>query len=154
MRKFAKAVMLAGVLAASPAVYANEIDAKDPQKLATLIREWADDVAVGKDSDGDPKITFKYNDLKQALYFYGCTNGKNCTSVQFVLSYDNNDETIEDMNSWNNTKRFASAFLGDDNDPALTMDVILSQKVSRAYMRDVMARWRSISDDFDDYVRK
>lgn len=71
-----------------------------------------------------------------------------------MSSYVNDNETIDDMNAWNRTRRYGAAYLDNENDPTLTMDVVLDQKVSRAYLRAVMKQWRDASMKFDRYVRR
>lgn len=141
---------LGATLLVSPTAFAHEIDAKDPQKIADLMRVSTDatDIKVGKDSGGDPRITFKQHEMKQAIYFYGCKDGKNCTSIQFVFIGSESGHTISTINDFNSEYRFAKAYLDKDNDAILQMDVVLHNKVSKAYMTDVFKKWDELSASF------
>lgn len=150
MKKLLAMSALSATLLISPTAFAHEIDAKDPQKIADLMRTTTDaiDIKVGKDSGGDPRITFKQNEMKQAIYFYGCKDGKNCTSIQFVFVGSESGHTISTINDFNSEYRFAKAYLDKDNDAVLQMDVVLNHKVSKAYLSEVFKRWDELSASF------
>ena len=144
MKKLLMTATTATLLMFTPAIAsANEVGADNPQKIAELVKTWAQDVEVTKDDGGDPKITFKYLDIRQQVLFYGCKQGKNCKSIQFVVGWNNDGkQTLETVNKWNQSKRYVKAFLDKDNDLILQMDVDLEEKVSAAYLKDVMKTWQ------------
>lgn len=139
------------MLMLSPVAQANMVDAKNPKQIANLIKQWASDVQLTTDATGDPMISFTADEIEQTVYFYGCTNGKNCTDISLsaVWSNDEGDYTHEDMNRWNAEKRYARAYLDDDNDINLQMEIDLEHKVSSDYVQAVFLTWRDLVTTFD-----
>lgn len=153
MKKFMTAMAVTTALTFGAPAYANQIGADNPETIAQLAREWATDVKVTKDGVGDPRIEFRDNNLKQEIFFYGCESNKNCTNIQFSVAwYNDGKETYKTMNAWNAEKRFTRAYLDEDNDPVLRMDVDLEYKVSKEHLREQMRLWRSLVDDFEDHL--
>lgn len=156
MKKLLTTLAIGTALCASPLALANEIDATNPQQIANLLKQSesdASDIVVGKDYEGDPKITYKQNDTKQFILFYGCTNGKNCRSIQFAAGWDHDNYSLKEANAWNAKERFAKVYLDDDNDPRLEMDVDLKHKVSKAYLAEMFDTWDALVISFKDSLR-
>lgn len=146
MKKFATSLVLGLVLVASPTTFANEIDAKDPQKIAELLKSSTDatDIKVEKHSSGTPYIVFKQNAVKQAIIFDDCDkNNKNCTTLQFVATWSDTKHTLQNINDWNSSKKFTTAYLDDDGDPVLEMSLDLTHKVSKNYLKKYLKIWDS-----------
>ena len=81
---------------------------------------------LGTDKMGDPMITSGVGGTTFQVFFYNCTNNKDCATVQFHSGYDlKTPVSLDKLNEWNRTKRFGRAFLDAENDPILQMDVDL-----------------------------
>jgi Putative bacterial sensory transduction regulator len=106
-----------------------------------------------KDDGGDPLIKNRTDGLGWSVYFYGCTDGKTCTSIQFSSAFTMNEKpTLERVNEWNMTKRWAKARLDKDGDPIITHDVNLRHGVTRANLDASMGNWTEIVSDFAKFI--
>lgn len=136
--------MIGTLLGITPPAFAHEIDATDPQKIIDLLKKSepdVTDVALKKLSSGSPYIQYKQNSTLQVIYFNGCKDGKNCTSLQFTAAWGDTNHTLETVNKWNATKRYTRAYLDNDGDPTLEMDIDLEHKVSSAYLAEAFDTW-------------
>ncbi len=59
---------------------------------------------------------------------------------------------MEEINAWNRDKRFGKAYLDDDGDPALEMNVNLRYGVSRKNFDDTVDFWRIVLKTFKEEV--
>lgn len=143
-RVFAAAPFVATGFAALPAM-AQNITA-EPQAIAAILREqdiWA---TVETDNGGDPMIEAKFEEgTPFRVYFYGCEEKKNCTSVQFGAAFTKTKAGASEMVKWNKEYRFARAYLDNEGDPVLEMDVNLAEGgISRPLFRDTIELWDAL----------
>src|SRR5262245_49716395 len=98
-----------GVALASAAVpaQAQMVRAQDPQTVAAALRAKGFLADVSKDQGGDPMIRSQFGDVKWSIFFYNCTDHKQCATIQFYAGYHFKDKTIplEKLNEWNRNKR-------------------------------------------------
>src|SRR3954468_7499357 len=121
---FAAAALAVTALAA-PA-HAQLVKAQDPQSLAKALLNAGYTAQLGVDAVGDPKITSAYGGTTFQIFFYNCTNPKECATIQFHSGYDlTKAPPLDLINEWSSTQRFARAYLDKENDPILEMDVDL-----------------------------
>lgn len=137
------ALYSAFTLCAVPAMAAELVDATDPVRILNIARGFGS-ADLEKDSGGDPKIVGRIDGTRYHIYFYGCTNNKKCSSIQFRSAWlGKNRYTQSQMNEWNRTKRFASAYLDSDNDPVFELDMNLDYGVSPRNLEDSFSLWSS-----------
>lgn len=121
----AAALGLALLLAVSPAT-AQSVTATDPVGVLRAVQEAGYTATLTTDNLGDPKIDAANAETAFAIFFYGCVEGAACTNVQFSAGYDlATPTTASRMNDWNRENRFGRAFIDDEGDPFLRMDVVL-----------------------------
>jgi hypothetical protein len=60
--------------------------------------------------------------------------------------------TPEVINEWNASKRFSRAYLDQDKDACVEMDIDLVEGVSPAYLSSQIAIWTMVVDQFADHV--
>jgi Putative bacterial sensory transduction regulator len=153
-------VMKAGLLsifltlaAGSPAL-AQNVTADDPDAIVKLLQEWGYRATLVKDSQGDPKIDSATAGVNFSVYFYGCTAGADCSSIQLSSGFDmESGTTPEVVNAWNSTKRFGKVYLDDEQDPFIEMDITLAAGgVSRDNFRDDMDKWEQLLSDFQTHI--
>lgn len=138
------ALCLAGVTQA--AGKAN-IDAGNPAKILEIAKGYGV-CSLGKDSKGSPKISCKSDGTNYGVYFYGCTDGAACTSIQFATGWEKQEVTLADVNAWNMDKRFSRAYLDEENDPMIEMDVNLEYGVHPDNLDDTFDLWLSLMNQF------
>lgn len=132
---------------------AGSLDAKDPEKLASVIRGLGYRATVEQDSVGDPMIRSSASGTDFAIYFFGCTGNVDCKWLLFKVGYDlANGTTTEAINQWNAETLFGRAYLDDEADPWLEMSVSMDGGVSRANFEDTYDWWEVIMNGFEDHI--
>lgn len=151
-RTLAAALVLAAPAFAQDAP--NLISAANPEGVMRAMQEEGYLATMGVDNVGDPKISSKVSQSNFNVYFYGCNNGVDCTSVQFSSGY-NLDIPIsaKRINDWNRENRFARSYVDDEGDPFIRMDIVMADggvaETSFAYDLDF---WRILVEDFEDFI--
>lgn len=109
---------------ATPA-HAEPVSAKDPAKIATLLRDKGYKAEVIKGSDGGVYIRSADSGVPVTIFFMNCESDKTgCTTIQFYTGFnDVKNVPLARINEWNKTHRFARAYVDDDGDPVIEMDV-------------------------------
>jgi hypothetical protein len=133
---------------------AEMVRAQDPQSLVRALQEAGYAAKLGTDRVGDPMITSGVSGSSFQIFFYNCTEHRDCATVQFHSGYDlRTPVDLPKLNEWNRTKRFARAYLDKENDPILEMDVDLDDGgLSAALFIDNIEFWASILGDFERYI--
>lgn len=137
----------------APAALANSgmIDATSPEKILNLARGYGS-ATLETDSSNDPFITGRIDGIKYGIYFYGCTNNKDCDDIQFTATWSSDRVSMSDINGWNSSKRYGKAYLDSDNDPALIMTVNLDYGVSYKNLDDSFMWWSRTVKSFRDTI--
>ncbi len=130
------------------------VDGSDPEVIRELIRGFGS-ATLGTDGIGDPMITARIEGNRFRVYFYDCENNRDCSAIQFQAGWATDGISNATITEWNNLKRFGKAYLDDENDPWLEMDVNLAYGVSRANLEDTIDWWRVALNAFvDEVVRR
>jgi len=110
-------------------------------------------VALGKASDGDPRIESSDPDNPFTVHFYSCTENTDCGVIQFVAGWDlANGIPLAKIEEWNATKLWGQAYRDDDKDPWLAMTVNVRGGVTVANFDDTVDWWRVVSGDFKKHI--
>lgn len=138
-----------GSFAFAPSVSAQSlIEATDIEEIANIARGYGS-ATVQKDNIGDPQILGRIDGVQYTVNFYGCDNGNGCTTIQFRAAWTNPGSiTVNDMNRWNQDKRFGKAYLDTANDPVIEWDVNLFGGVSARNLDDTFDWWKIVLDNF------
>jgi len=129
------------------------VDATDANVLAEIIKTLGYRAVVEADGVGDPMIRSSVTGTDFTIFFYGCTDNKNCKSVLFKVGYHLTDgTTLEVIDDWNETNLFGRAYLDDENDPWLEMPVNLEGDVSRANFEDTFDWWEVAVSKFEEHI--
>ncbi len=106
------------------------------------------------DDQGDPKIKSSASGSNFSIFFYGCNDGSDCTSIQFSAGFDmDNGTTLTVANEWNAHKRYGQVYLDEENDPFLEMDVNLDGGgVSEETFRDTVGIWDKMLAEFQQHI--
>lgn len=116
----------------------------DAGQIAAYLRSRGQAAQVGTDKDGDPRIETSSQGARYNIFFYGCTNGQNCTSISLESGFRlQNNATLEQLNAWNYAKRYAYAVQRPDKSFALRMDIEMSGGVTEPAFLESMRLWDS-----------
>ncbi|MCK4712312.1 MAG: YbjN domain-containing protein [Marinosulfonomonas sp.] len=131
-----------------------DVTATDANVVMKAMQDFGLVATMDVDSQGDPKISSRVSDTKFSVYFYGCTNNDNCSSILIKAGYDLNDGmSALKINEWNREKRFAKAYIDDEGDPFLEMDVNLDfEGVGDKNFEDNLDWWRLLVEDFEEFI--
>ncbi len=84
------ALAVAAVLVAGSGA-AETLNATNPWAVMINMQGFGLVATLESDSSGDPKIASRVSDTKFSVYFYGCEDKEDCTSIQFSAGYDLNE---------------------------------------------------------------
>jgi Putative bacterial sensory transduction regulator len=138
---------------ASPAISAPVV-AENPQAIADLLKDIGYRAELTKDDTGDPKIESAAAGASFSIYFYGCTDGKDCSSIQFSSGFDlDNALNLSSVNDWNTRKRYGKVYTDDDGDPYIELDINLAGGgISEDSFRDSLESWERLLSDFQEHI--
>jgi hypothetical protein len=154
----ALALALAGAGLAQPALAQTMEDARlitagDPEAIADVVRGKGFDVEVTKDNDGDPMLQVEGKGYKFAILFYGCTNHRDCVTLGLYAGWTGSTADLAKINKWNKDNRFGRAYIDDENDPVVEMDIDLDDGgMSRLLFEDHIEFWMSVMSQYSKYI--
>jgi hypothetical protein len=133
---------------------AEMVRAQDPGSLVRALQQGGYAAKLGTDKVGDPMITSGVAGTSFQIFFYNCTDHKQCATVTFHSGYDlTTSPGLERMNEWNRGKRFGRGYLDKEDDPILEMDVDLDDGgVAPLLFLDNIEFWASILADFEKHI--
>ncbi len=136
------------------ATVSGQVTADNPEGMADLMRDFGYRAELTTDDQGDPKIRSGGGGANYSIYFYGCTDGKDCQSIQFSAGFDlDAGTTLAVVNDWNTNKRFGKVYLDPDNDPYIEMDVNLAfGGIGEATFKDSLELWDRVLSDFQAHI--
>lgn len=103
-------------------------------------------------SNGDPQITGKVDGITYQIYFRNCTDNKNCEDLNFYLGFLDLKPKMEVINDWNMNKRFSRAYLDQDKDAVVEMDLDMVKGISAEYLDSQIGLWTLVVGQFADHV--
>ncbi|KFN44484.1 YbjN domain-containing protein [Arenimonas oryziterrae] len=122
-------------------------------ELVTVLQDNGYRAKLGVDGEGDPKVESAVAGYNFSIFMYGCEKGR-CQSIQFQLGIDIKEgTTLDAINKWNRTRRFASVFMDEENDPYIQMDLDLEKGSSTEQIGLYLENWENavgvFAKDFD-----
>ena len=146
--------LTAAAFISTASVATADVTATDAFTVMQAMQDFGLVATMGKDSQGDPKISSRVSDTKFSVYFYGCEDNDNCSSILIKAGYDlNNGISALKINEWNREKRFTKAYIDDEGDPYLEMDVNLDYEgVGNQNFADNLDWWRLLVEDFEEFI--
>jgi hypothetical protein len=114
------------VLAISSTVaLAQDISARDPDRIAQLLRERGQTAIVTVDKFNDPFIETSAANIDYNILFYGCLAHKDCTSLSLhAQRIAVGTASFEAMNQWNTDQRWTKLYTDDVNSATMEMDFL------------------------------
>jgi hypothetical protein len=100
------------------------LKASDPAKIAGYLNQLGYRAKMTKDDQGDPKIETGMGGYTVRIYFYGCKDNIDCTSLQFQTGIASKSKlSWTQVNGFNKQFRFVQLHLDDEQDPWLYYDL-------------------------------
>ena len=157
MLKRIKAALVLAFISVSPVIAGPAqplVDATDPTIIAALLQDLGYQAKLDVAESGHPVILSASTGLKYGIYFYGCdAEKKNCSTVTFSSYWTAKEKAGPlDMNEWNRTMRFGSAFMDAEGNPTLQMHVNLAHGVSRRNLLDTFEWWDTVLSRFHGFL--
>ena len=106
------------------------------------------------DKEGDPLIRSSSGGTRFGVYFYECHGKPRCTSIQFSAFIKAKQVTPEKIVEWNRKNRFGRAYLDDDSDPWVEMDVDVEHGATTEALTNDLDRWVSVLGTFGKFLEK
>lgn len=129
------------------------VSAEDPAELVSIIQDLGFQAKLEIDNVGDPVIRSSSSGVDFSVYFYDCKNNKRCKSLHFTSGYDLPEgASLDAMQQWNADKRFASAYLDEEADPFLQMDVNTDGGVTQENFEKSFQLWQSLKGEFEEFI--
>jgi hypothetical protein len=87
-------------------------------------------------------------------FLSGCnTAGAQCTQIELYAGFTGTPHIpLTRINGWNARTRFARAFLDEQGDPALQMDLSLEGGLSAANLKDVLETWGAALETYSLFL--
>ncbi len=142
---------LVATLAAAPPAGAKPLadGGITAQELADVLQAKGYQAKIDKDRQGDPKVQSSTDGISYEVYFYGCHGGPRCTSIQFSTAFHvDGGMTYERINTWNRTSRFGRAYLDDEKDPYVEMDLDVEHGFTTEAVDNNIDTWNAVIPAF------
>jgi len=124
-----------------------------PEWVASVLHASGFKAVIGVDNDGDPKVTSATDGTNFTIFFYGCHGTRRCESLTFQAGFDlDHGMDVAKVNSWNKDKRFLKAWLDDENDPYVEMDIDVEHGSSDSNLAGYLSTWADILPKFKRYI--
>lgn len=143
---------MAGAVVAMPSE--AQITASNPASIAGALRAQGLSVVTKTDTDGDPVLESALGEnQKFSVFFYNCTEHRNCQTMQFYAGFSESDADAARLNDWNRSKRFGRAYIDKAGDPAIEMDIdLFGAGMSRELFEDNFQFWRILMGEFSKFI--
>lgn len=153
MRLIGWTIAIAAAGTAIPA-QAQMVAASKPETLVKALQASGYSAKLEKDGTGDPMIVSAVNGHPFRIIFYGCKANRDCATISFAAGFDKKSETgLESINEWNRKNRFGRAYLDDEGDPIIGMDVDLDDGgMSTALFTDNLQFWTAVTGAFQKHI--
>jgi hypothetical protein len=147
------AILLLGLASSAGAQAQTLVSAENPDALIAIIQELGFQAKLEQDDVGDPVIRSSSGGVDFRIYFYECKNNKRCKSLHFSVGYDLADgSSLDAVQAWNADKRFASAYLDDESDPFLQMDINTDGGITQENFENSFQLWQSLKGEFEQFI--
>ena len=107
---------------------------------------------LSQTAKGAPIIKGRMDGTKYAIWFSGCTDGKNCSALQFICIWKTKDFSLEQINTWNAQKMYTRAYIDRDSDLILEMDIFMRYGMSKKNLDEVFDLWQTSVKHFSQQL--
>ncbi len=122
-------------------------------QVAAVLQAQGYKAEIGKDNTGDPMVSSAADGTKYKILFYGCKGTPRCAALEFLVGFDlDKGMSMEKLNKWNRDSRFGHAYLDDENDPYLQLDINASPGFTSESFGSYVDTWSSLVPKFKTYI--
>jgi len=140
--------VLVGVFYGSVAS-AQTIDGTSPRAIVDILQGEGYRASLTTDRYGDPKIDSSSQGVNWSIWFYDCTNNRDCRSIQYAASFDLSDGISPNvLNDFARENRYGRVYYDQEFNPYIELDANLAGGVSRANFIDTLQTWGIVLGDF------
>jgi hypothetical protein len=107
---------------------------------------------VTADKQGDPLIRSASGGSRFGVYFYDCHGSPRCGSIQFSAAFSGKGMDLGKIAEWNRTKRFGRAYIDDDSDPWVEMDMDVEHGATTDALTNDLERWVAVMGKFGQFI--
>lgn len=113
--------------------------------------------AIVEQGSQTPFIKSAVSGINFSIFLYGVQSdtGK-ASSLRFFAGWrvgTNREGSLRKTNDWNARRRYAKAYVDEDDDICLDMDLVTSKGVTRAQVADVIEVWSLVLGEFVNFMR-
>jgi hypothetical protein len=123
------------------------------EDVGKILRQAGYPVTLGVDDEGDPKIVSTVNGVEFDVLCY--PNAKNkalCASIQFSAVFNLEDgTTYERVNDWNRSRRYGQAWVDEEMDPFVDMNVELERGASTELIGEYLTIWSELTQKWKEH---
>src|SRR5262245_45994445 len=146
-------ILMLGLALSAGAQAQTLVSAESPDALIAIIKALGFQAKLEQDDVGDPVIRSSAGGVDFRIYFYECKNNKRCKSLHFSVGYDLADgSSLDAVQAWNADKRFASAYLDDESDPFLQMDINTDGGITQKNFENTFELWQELKGEFEQFI--
>ncbi len=144
---------ISAILCFASTANAQMVRAQDPETVAAALRGMGYKAKLAKDDTGSPYIESASGGSNFSVFFFECTKGVDCKTIQFFTGYSDRKPTLTKINDWNADKRFARAYLTQEGLPRLEMDLDLDYGgVSSKLFEDNIEFWVALMSLYETHI--
>ena len=149
----AGSILTLGLVFAAGAEAQTIVSAEHPDQLVSIIQDLGYQAKLEKDNVGDPVIRSSSDGVDFRIYFYECKNNRRCRSLHFSVGYDlASGSSLDAVQEWNADERFASAYLDEEADPFLQMDINTEGGITQENFENTFHLWQSLKGEFEKFI--
>ncbi|WP_291440262.1 YbjN domain-containing protein [Desulfovibrio sp.] len=118
------------------------ITASDHAKILEIAKGFGS-AELTTTSKGTPIIQGRMDSIKYAIWFSGCTDGKNCSALQFIGMWKTENFPMAEVNKWNAQKVYTRTYLDNDLDLTMEMDVFMRYGMTKKNLEEIFDLWKT-----------
>ena len=107
---------------------------------------------LDRQANGDPQIRGAMLGVGYSIYFRNCTDNTDCEDLNFYCGILDHKASADAINEWNRTRRFGKAYLDNDGDTVVEMDLNIEGGVSAENLDAAFGVWEIVLSEFTSYV--
>ncbi|MCH8963216.1 MAG: YbjN domain-containing protein [Bacteroidetes bacterium] len=120
------------------------------EAIEQVLRRMGLDYESSVDDDGDPKFEFKLATYNVLIYTNGCEE-EGCSNLRIYAGFDASP-SLETINEWGRTKRYATAYLNENGKARLDNDLVIKGGVTLGAVEDFIVNFRDRLNEFAAHI--
>jgi hypothetical protein len=102
--------------------------------------------------NGNPGISGMIGDADYYIYFVNCDPAPDCEDINFYAGFYDFQPTLESINEWNRDRRFGKAYLDQDGDAVVELDINLEYGVTADNLDASFQVWALVLSEFAAHI--